>query len=135
MTRRMLLGMLGCLALLSSGLVTARAHNNPTFVEVLLLSVPIHATASDRGESEPFTLDLPKGSTELIWKVVGSDADKVRFSLSVDGEVVAPEMQSGARSKLFRDKTFRVVDVVGGGSDLAVEVYSSVLDRSKKPES
>lgn len=108
----------------------AQAHNNPAFAEVLLKKVEIAAGNAGGNASEPFTLDLPERSAELVWKVVGDDGGQVRFSLSVDGELVGSDLQSGSRSRLFRGKTFTVVDVKSDGP-VTIEVYASVIQKAE----
>lgn len=117
-----------CFALLAAVFAPASAHNNPSFVETLLLTVPVEMGESGTGESKPFTLELPERSVELIWKVAGSNAEQVSFSIEVDGEKVAKDMKHGGRSKLFRQKTLRIVDVKGAGP-VTIEVYADVIKR------
>lgn len=123
-------GFFGFLLALAAAAGLAEAHNNPSFAEVLLKTVAIDAGASGRNASEPFTLELPERSAELVWKVVGDDGGQVRFSLSVDGETVGSDLQSGARSRLFRSKTFTVVDVKSD-RPVTIEVYASVLQKAE----
>ena len=120
--------LLSCLVVMFVGIRIADAHNNPSFVEVFVRSVQIEPRGSGQNESEPFVLELPERSAQLIWKVAGEAPDQVRFSLSVDGQVVAANLQSGAKSKLFRGKTFTVVDVQGT-LPVTIEVYASVIGR------
>lgn len=120
-----------CFALFAALWAPAYAHNNPSFVETLVLAVPVEMGESGTGESKPFTLDLPERSVELIWKVAGSNAEQVSFSIEADGETVAKDLKHGGRSKLFRKKTLRIVDVKGKGP-VTIEIYADVIDHSKK---
>ena len=118
--------LLSCLVLMFGAISIAQAHNNPTFAEVFLRSIQIEPGAPGQDESEPFVLQLPERSAQLIWKVSGENPDQVRFSLSADGQIVAENLQSGARSKLFRGKNLAVVDVQGT-LPVTIEIYVSVI--------
>ena len=120
--------LLSCLVLMLGAIGIAEAHNNPSFAEVFLRSIQIESGGPGQDESKPFVLQLPERSAQLIWKVTGETADQVRFSLSVDGQIVAENLQSGARSKLFRGKTLTLVDVQGT-LPITIEIYASVIAR------
>src|SRR4051794_33621400 len=70
---------------------TAFAHNNPQFTETLLqtVSVKVPATGAELASSEPFQLEFPPRTIEMIWKVEGEKADAVSFSVEADGKTVA----------------------------------------------
>ena len=120
-----------------SGL-TALGHNNPTFREDLLLTVPVSAepVAGDgKAHSEPFSLDWPKKTVQLIWRVVEPEAAQVNFSVTQDGTPVAEQLGHEATSERLQGDGFTVTDVSGAGADFTLEIYAKVLDRSvgKKP--
>ena len=118
-----------CLLLVFAAATPAGAENTAKFKEVLLHTVTVDKDASGTPASQPFVLELPERSAQLVWRVAGHASDQVRFSLRVNGEVAAADLQNGAKSKLFRKKQFSIV-AVKGALPVVIEVYASVIDRS-----
>ena len=124
---------------LAGGLVSPQAHNNPGFKEVLLLTVDVHAEPVAEGTiaaySEPFSLDLPKKTIELIWRVADGDADGVTFSVAQGDSLHAEALADGANSRILRGGDIRIVDVAGASGPFSIAVYANVIDRSEPAES
>jgi hypothetical protein len=129
MCRRTLLTALAFAAGVSA--LPAAAHNNPSFKEVHLLTLEV-AKAPVEGDaySKPFALELPKKTIELIWRVAGSDADGIRFSVAKDGVVVADDLASGDTSNILKGNGYRIVAVEGADGPFELQVFANVIDRS-----
>ena len=124
---------------LLSGLASPQAHNNPGFKEVLLLTVDVHAEPVAEGTiaaySEPFSLDLPKKTIELIWRVVDGDANGVTFGVAQGDSLHAEALADGANSRILRGGDIRIADVAGAPGPFSIAVYANVIDRSEPAES
>lgn len=116
------------------GISFAWAHNNPGFKEVLLLTVDIDAEPVMAGKlaaySAPFSLDLPKKTIELIWRIADGVAEGVTFSVAQGDALHAEALSDGANSRILRGGDVRVVDVAGASGPFSISVYANVIDRS-----
>jgi hypothetical protein len=128
--RRTLLTALAAAA--GASALPAAAHNNPSFKEVHLLTLEV-AKAPLEGDiySEPFALELPKKTIELIWRIAGAKADGVRFSVAKDAKVVAEGLASGDTSNILKGEGYRIVAVEGAGGPFELQVFANVIDRSR----
>jgi hypothetical protein len=127
--RRMLLTALGSAAGVSA--LPAAAHNNPSFKEVHLLTLEVaKAPLEGDAHSEPFALELPRKTIELIWRVEGAKADGIRFAVAKDGKVVAEGLASGDTSNILKGGGYRIVAVKGAGGPFELQVSANVIDRS-----
>lgn len=112
----------------------AQAHNNPGFKEVLLLRIEVAAEPLSEGpfaaHSEAFSLDLPKKSIELIWRVVEGTGEGVTFGVAQGDALHAEGLIDGANSRIVRGDDVRIVDVAGASQPFSIEVYANVIDRS-----
>jgi hypothetical protein len=128
--RRTLLAVLASAA--GASAIPAAAHNNPSFKEVRLLVLEVaKAPVEDDAYSEPFTLDLPKKTVELIWRVPGTDVGDIRFSVARDGEMVAEDLASGDTSNIMKGGGYRIVAVKGARGPFELQVFANVIDRSR----
>ena len=117
----------------------ANAHNNPGFKEVLLITVDV----SDRPladmalptHSEAFSLDLPKKTIELIWRIEDAAGEGVIFAVAQDDKLHAEGLTDGANSRILRGDDIRIVNVEGAGGPFRLEIFANVIDRSKKGDS
>jgi hypothetical protein len=117
--------------LLSASL--AFAHNNPKFREELVLTVEVAAEPLAPGSpahSEPFELALPPRTIELIWRVNGTAADGITFSVIQDAERVAEGLADGSVSRLLRGNGLVIAEVSGAEGPFTVEIHANVIDRS-----
>ena len=132
--RRLLTALPFAGALSFSGMPFAWAHNNPGFKEVLLLTIDV--TAEPMAEdpftihSEPFSLDLPKKTIELIWRITDSAGDGVTFGVIQGDAPHAEGLIDGANSRILRGGEIRIVDVEGAKGPFSIDVYANVIDRS-----
>ncbi len=115
------------------------AHNNPGFKEVLLMTIdvmpePIGDTAF-AVHSEAFSVDLPKKTIELIWRLADGADDGVTFSVAQGDNLHAEGLTDGANSRVLRGDDVRIVDVRGASGPFSIEVYANVIDRSKPADS
>ncbi|MEM7043265.1 MAG: hypothetical protein AAF543_10695 [Pseudomonadota bacterium] len=119
---------------LLSGIVSSEAHNNPNFREVLLVTVDVRAEAIVEGaiaaHSEPFTLDLPKKTIELVWRVAEGNADGVTFGVAQGDALHAEGLVDGANSRILKGGNIRIVNVTGSSGAFSIEIYANVIDRS-----
>lgn len=107
------------------------AHNNPSFKEVHLVTLKVaKAPLEGDAHSEPFALELPKGTVELIWRIAGEDAGAIRFSVASGGEVVAEDLASGGTSNILKGEGYRIVAVEGAAGAFELQVFANVIDRS-----
>ncbi len=117
----------------------ANAHNNPKFKEVLLMTVDVgHQPLADAAlepHSIVFSLDLPKKTIELIWRIVSEDGDGITFAVAQGDKMHAESLTNGASSRILRGDDIRIVNVEGANAPFRVEVFANVIDRSKKSES
>lgn len=115
------------------------AHNNPGFKEVLLMTIEVKAEPIDDApfavHSEAFTIDLPKKTIELIWRIADGAGDGVTFSVAQGDSLNAEGLTDGANSRILRGSEVRIVDVQGASGPISIEVYANVIDRSKPAES
>jgi hypothetical protein len=81
--------------------------------------------------SEPFALDLPKKTIELIWRIKDVDGDVVTFAVAQGDALHAEGLADGSNSRILRGDDIRIVDVVGAAAPFTIEVYANVIDRSK----
>ena len=117
--------------LLAGGL--ASAHNNPNFREELLLTLEVTAeplAAGSPAHSEPFELDLPARTIELIWRIDGPAAEGITFSVMQDAEVVAERLGDGSVSRLLRGNGLVIAQVSGANGPFTLEIHANVIDRS-----
>ncbi len=131
-----------CFVLVSAllaGAQMAKAHNNPGFKEVLLLRIEVAADPLSEGAfatySEAFSLDLPKKSIELIWRVVEGGGEGVTFGVAKGDSVHADELIDGANSRVLRGDDIHIINVAGATGPFTIEVYANVIDRSKPADS
>jgi hypothetical protein len=111
----------------------ASAHNNPNFREELLLTLDVSAeplAAGSPAHSEPFELDLPARTVELIWRIDGPAAQDITFSVLQDAEVVAEGLGDGSVSRLLRGNGLVIAQVSGADGPFTVEIHANVIDRS-----
>ena len=124
---------------LGVGMHLAEAHNNPGFKEVLLVTVEVSAEpiagAPHSAHSEPFDLDLPKKTIELIWRIAGAGGAGVTFAVAQGDARHAEGLSDGANSRILRGGDVRIVDVVDASAPFTIEVYANVIDRSKPADS
>lgn len=117
----------------------ADAHNNPGFKEVLLLRIEVAAEPLSEGafdvHSEAFSLDLPKKTIELIWRVVEGGGEGVTFGVAQGDSMHADGLTDGANSRILRGDDIRIIGVEGASGALAIEVYANVIDRSNPADS
>lgn len=117
------------------GVDLAKAHNNPGFKEVLLTTIEVSDQSLDgyavKTFSEPFALDLPKKTIELIWRIKDDAGDEVTFTVAQGDTVHAEGLADGSNSRILRDDDVRIVDVVGAAATFTIEIYANVIDRSK----
>jgi hypothetical protein len=118
---------------------SAKAHNNPGFKEVLLITIDVnHEPLSDddgRSYSLPFSLDLPKKTIELIWRIAGDDSEGVAFAVAQGDKLHAEGLTSDATSRILRGGDIRIVDVEGAQAAFQLQIFANVIDRSKKGDS
>ncbi len=138
--RRRLLAMPIALVLaLMVGMDRPKAHNNPGFKEVLLLTIEVTAEPLSEGafavHSEAFSLDLPKKTIELIWKIADGAGDTVTFAVAQGDALHAEGLADGANSRVVRGDDIRIADVAGASGPFSIEIYANVIDRSKPAES
>lgn len=111
-----------------------RAHNNPGFKEVLLLTIDVTsepvAAEPFASYSAPFGLDLPKKTIELIWRVADGAGANVTFSVAKGDVLHAEGLTDGANSRILRGDDIRIVDVAGATGPFSISVYANVIDRS-----
>lgn len=129
--------MLGGALISSSDL--AKAHNNPGFKEVPLLRIEVAVEPLSDGpfatHSEAFSLDLPKKSIELIWRLVEGAGEGVTFGVAKGDSVHAEGLSDGANSRILRGDDIRIIDVKGTAGPFMIEIYANVIDRSKPADS
>lgn len=121
----------------------ASAHNNPGFKEVLLLTIDVSdqplADAAMAAHSEPFSLDLPKKTIELIWRIVEEDAaavgDGLVFAVAQGDKLHAEGLTDGANSRILRGGDVRIVNVEGVSAPFRIDIFANVIDRSEKADS
>jgi hypothetical protein len=126
------------LVLAISGLglaASANARDNPGFREVWLLSIEVLAAPDRNAYSEPFAFELPNKTIELIWRIDGAGAAGITFSVAKDGVVVAPGLTNGASSRVMRGGGYGIVGVGGAGGAFSLQVFASVIDRSRAADS
>ena len=130
MCRRTLLTALASAAGISA--LPASAHNNPSFKEVHLLTLEVakEPLVGD-AHSEPFALELPKKTIELIWRVAGAKAGGIRFAVAKDGKVMADDLASGDTSNILKGEGYRIVAVEGADGPFELQVFANVIDRSR----
>ena len=113
----------------------ARSHNNPTFKEVLLLTIEVTAEPvadqSFKAYSEPFDLNLPKKTIELVWRVKGGASSEITFAVAKGDKLHASELVDGAKSRILKGGDIRIVNLEGTASPFQIEIYANVIDRSK----
>jgi hypothetical protein len=130
MCRRTLLTALAAAA--GASALPAAAHNNPSFKEVHPLTLEVaKAPLEGDAHSEPFALELPKKTIELIWRVAGAKADGIRFAVAKDGKVVADGLASGDTSNILKGEGYRIVAVQGADRPFELQVFANVIDRSR----
>ncbi len=116
-----------------------RAHNNPGFKEVLLTTIDVnHQPLTDGNpmiHSEAFSLDLPKKTIELIWRVADHESDEIMFSVAQGDEVHAEGLVDGANTRILHGDDIRIINVEGAQGPFRLEVFANVIDRSKKADS
>lgn len=121
-------------AALVQGLPPVEAHNNPGFKEVLLLTIEVSAEPVTEeplsAHSEPFSLDLPKKTIELIWRVSDGAAETINFSVAQGDALHAEGLTDGANSRILRGGDVRIVEVGGATGPFSIEIYANVIDRS-----
>jgi len=107
----------------------AFAHNNPEIQETLIQTVPVEvpANGAEVASSEPFQVDLPPRTIEMVWKVEGEKADDVRFSVEADGKTVAADVHHGKVTPRIKTGKYRLVDIKGVSSPLKIEVFANVI--------
>ena len=117
----------------------AKAHNNPGFREVLLITVDVNDQPLSENifqtYSEAFSLDLPKKTIELIWKITDDGGEKVVFAVAQGEKLHAEGLISGANSRVLRGGDIRIVNVEGASAPFRLEIYANVIDRSNKADS
>jgi hypothetical protein len=125
--------------MLIAGTGAPKAHNNPGFKEVLLTTIEVTAEPIETGalaaHSQAFSLDLPKKTIELIWRVAGEGADGVGFSIAQGDALHAEGLHDGGNCRILRGGDIRIVDVTGASGPFSIEVYANVIDRSKPADS
>jgi hypothetical protein len=113
----------------------ARAHNNPGFKEVLLITVDVSdqplADMALPSHSEAFSLDLPKKTIELIWRIEDAAGEGVVFAVAQEDKLHAEGLTDGANSRILRGGDIRIVNVEGASKPFRLEVFANVIDRSK----
>ncbi len=145
-TRRRPLGrrrLLSTLFILASAMISVvqitEAHNNPGFKEVPLLRIDVATEPLSEGAfatySEAFSLDLPKKSIELIWRVVEGEGEGVTFGVGKGDSVHAEGLTDGANSRILRGADIRIINVAGAAGPFTIEIYANVIDRSKLADS
>lgn len=112
----------------------ARAHNNPGFKEILLTTIDISDQPMPgdglQHHSEAFSLDLPKKTIELIWKIEGDGEEGITFAVAQGDKLHAEGLTSGANSRILRGGDVRVVNVEGATAPFRLEIFANVIDRS-----
>ncbi len=112
----------------------AKAHNNPKFKEVLLISIDVNHQPLEGNtaqfHSEAFSLDLPKKTIELIWKITDGGAEDVVFAVAQAGKLHAEGLTSGANSRVLRGGDIRIIDVEGADAPFQLEIFANIIDRS-----
>lgn len=118
-----------------------KAHNNPGFKEVLLITIDVadqplagHPTGA---HSEPFSLDLPKKTIELIWRIDDAEiAGKgVTFAVAQGDAVHADSLEDGSNSRILRGDDIRIIKVAGAAAPFRIQIFANVIDRSKPADS
>jgi len=111
----------------------ARSHNNPAFKEVLVLTIEIKAEPIReqpfKAYSEPFDLDLPKKTIELVWRVTDGRAPKVTFAVAQGDKLHAEGLTDGAKSRILKGGDIRIIDLQGVTEPFSIEIYANVIDR------
>jgi len=112
----------------------AKAHNNPGFKEVLLVTIdvshqPLEGDAA-QSFSEAFSLELPKKTIELIWKVTDDGGEGVVFAVAQADKLHAEGLTNGANSRILRGDDIRIVNVEGADAPFQLEIFANVIDRS-----
>ena len=117
----------------------AKAHNNPGFKEVLLITIDVSdqpiSEDDAKSYSDAFNLDLPKKTIELIWKVAGDGGEGLTFAVAQGDKLHAEGLTNGATSRILRGGEIRIVNVEGANGPFQLEVFANVIDRSKKADS
>ncbi|MEZ5933824.1 MAG: hypothetical protein R3F54_18115 [Alphaproteobacteria bacterium] len=130
---------LALIAMLMAGTDIGSAHNNPNFKEVLLTTIEVAAAPLEEGgfavHSEAFSLDLPKKTIELIWRIKDGAGEGVTFSIAQGDKLHAEALSDGGNSRILRGGEIRIVDVEGAAGPFSIEVYANVIDRSKPADS
>lgn len=112
----------------------ARAHNNPGFKEVLLITIDVNdqplAEGAAPSHSEAFSLDLPKKTIELIWRIAEDEGEGVVFAVAQGEKLHAEGLMNGANSRILRGGDIRVVNVEGASAPFRLEIFANVIDRS-----
>ncbi len=112
----------------------AKAHNNPGFKEVLLITIDVHdqplSENAAKAFSEAFSLDLPKKTIELIWRIADEDGAGITFAVSQGDKLHAEGLVSGANSRILRGGDIRIVNVEGARAPFRLEIFANVIDRS-----
>lgn len=121
----------GLLVILMGGV--GLAHNNPTFREDLLITVAVDASAGgvDGMASETFSLDWPKKTVQLIWRIKADAPADASFDVSQHGETVLRGLTDGTLSNRLQGNGFAITGVKADRSFL-VEIYAKVLDRREE---
>lgn len=109
------------------------AHNNPTFREDLLLTIDVdNEPTADGLYSESFSLEWPKKTVQLIWRVSGADAEKIRFSVSQDSKEIFANIAHDDRTGRLKGDGIAVTGVSESSGPFTISVHARVLDRSVK---
>lgn len=112
----------------------AKAHNNPGFKEVLLITIDVNDQPLSEDAlqhySEAFSLDLPKKTIELIWKIADDTGEGITFAVAQGDKLHAEGLTSGTNSRILRGGDIRVVNVEGASAPFRLEIFANVIDRS-----
>ena len=124
---------------LAAGAPLIEAHNNPGFKEVLLLTIEVSAEPiaeqPHSAHSEPFSLELPKKTIELIWRIPDGSGTDITFAVAQGDSLHADGLIDGANSRVLRGGDVRIVDVKGASGPFSIDVFANVIDRSKPADS
>ncbi|RAH96747.1 hypothetical protein DLJ53_31275 [Acuticoccus sediminis] len=111
-----------------------QAHNNPSFREDLIATVPVTCGADGCQDSAAFALTWEPKTVQLIWRVEGDPGAKAHFAVAQDGKTLAETVADGDATGRFEGKGIQIVGAAGFDANFTVKVYAKVLDRSAAAE-
>jgi mono/diheme cytochrome c family protein len=115
--------------LFSPGL--AISHNNPEFTNKLISSVEVNPS---EGANTEFKIEAAKEAIRIVWKINGSNKDKIIFSLKQGDEIIAKDIHDGTETvpEIVFDKNLTVTNIQGAESAFKLDILARVIIEKKK---